>query len=113
MKIALGSKSKLGFIDGSSLPKPNSDDPIMPLRERCNLMAISWILNIVSKETAGKILFLSLAYQMWLVLGIFEIQRELNLQTSVIKSSSGSHLGSRALQGEARAPYICQGELCY
>lgn len=57
MKIVLGSKSKMGFIDGFLL-KPGENDLMLPLWNKCNLMVISWILNSVSKDIAANMLYL-------------------------------------------------------
>lgn len=47
MKIALSSKLKLGFIDGSYAMHA-SDSPLLMYWNRCNDIVISWILNTVS-----------------------------------------------------------------
>ncbi|KAH7679687.1 Zinc finger CCHC-type protein [Dioscorea alata] len=51
MEIALTTKNKLGFN-----------------WERCNSMVISWILNALSSEIAGSIVYMSSASEMWLEL---------------------------------------------
>lgn len=67
MRISLGSKSKLGFIDGF-LIKPTETGPLWPIWNKCNLMGISWLLNSVSKDIAANVLYLSTASEMWKVL---------------------------------------------
>ncbi|GMH16673.1 hypothetical protein Nepgr_018514 [Nepenthes gracilis] len=48
MKIALSSKNKLGFVDGS-LPNQEADGPHLSAWLRCNHMVTSWLLNSLSK----------------------------------------------------------------
>ncbi|XP_058726231.1 uncharacterized protein LOC131597558 [Vicia villosa] len=64
MKKALGSKNKLGFINGS-IPVPNFNDLNRSAWERCNYLVHSWILNFVNPAIAQTILFLENALDVW------------------------------------------------
>ena len=87
MLIALSVKNKLGFIDGS-IPKPGGNDlNLLNSWIRDNNMAISWIMNSVSKEISTSIIFSESASEIWLDLNdrfqqsngpkIFQLRREL------------------------------------
>lgn len=54
--IALSSKNKLVFVDGSCL-KPDDSSPYLQQWIRCNNMVISWILNYLTKEKSESVLF--------------------------------------------------------
>ena len=64
MRIALDSKGKLGYVDGS-LVRPDESDPNFPLWSRCNSMIKSWILNSVSPQIYRSILRLKDASDIW------------------------------------------------
>ena len=51
MKIALGAKTKLKFIDGT-YEAPSTDSSAYTLWKKVDYMVLSWILNSVSKEIA-------------------------------------------------------------
>ena len=64
MKIAIIGRNKLGFIDGScrkELYGPN----LTNLWERCNAIVLSWIMNCVSKELLGGIVYSTNAAAVW------------------------------------------------
>ncbi|XP_075108915.1 uncharacterized protein LOC142180748 [Nicotiana tabacum] len=62
--IALSSKNKLGFIDGTiSVPAVSTTSP--KLWSRCNDMVISWLLNSLSKEIAESVLYSKTAREIW------------------------------------------------
>ena len=54
--IALSTKSKLYFIDGT-LVKPPPDSPNLKKWVKCNDMVMSWILNVLSKNIADSIIY--------------------------------------------------------
>lgn len=64
MLIALRAKNKLAFIDGSSR-QPVDNAILLPIWERCNAIVLSWILNSVSKEIFGGIIYSTDAEQVW------------------------------------------------
>lgn len=64
MTIALSSKLKLGFIDGSYTPPP-ANSPLLMHWTRCNHMVISWILNSVSSDIRNSVVYLDTASSIW------------------------------------------------
>ena len=65
MVIALSVKNKIRFIDGSISRPDDTDLTLLSLWIRNNNIVISWILNSVSKEISGSILFSDFAFEMW------------------------------------------------
>lgn len=64
MKIALRARNKLAFVDGScKKPDPGSDRVLQ--WERCNAIVLSWIMNAVSKEIFGGIVYSTDAAVVW------------------------------------------------
>ena len=86
MQIAVKAKNKIGFITGA-ISQPASSSSLHETWERCNNMIISWILNAVSKDIAGTIIYATTAKEMWEELKnqfsqgngprIFQLQKEL------------------------------------
>ncbi|KAJ8765494.1 hypothetical protein K2173_014616 [Erythroxylum novogranatense] len=64
IKIALGAKMKLGFIDGTS-PKPNPGTVECDKWIRTDYMVRSWILNLVSKEIVEAFIYTNSAQELW------------------------------------------------
>ena len=64
MLIALSTKSKLSFVDGS-FPKPQSASPNLKKWMKCNDIVVSWILNVLTKPIADNIIYAKTARQMW------------------------------------------------
>ncbi|XP_060212306.1 uncharacterized protein LOC132639947 [Lycium barbarum] len=64
MLIALSAKNKLGYIEGDSTI-PSSDTPEFKLWSRCNDMVTSWLLNSLSKEIAGSVIYSKSAKKLW------------------------------------------------
>ncbi|XP_060183269.1 uncharacterized protein LOC132613257 [Lycium barbarum] len=62
--ISLSAKNKMSFIDGSS-EIPSADTPEFKLWTRCNNMVISWLLNSLSKEIAGSVIYSKSAKDLW------------------------------------------------
>ncbi|XP_075083572.1 uncharacterized protein LOC142167307 [Nicotiana tabacum] len=62
--ISLPAKNKLGFIDGT-LIIPKADSAIQQAWARCNDMVLSWLLNSLSKEIAGSVLYSHSAKDLW------------------------------------------------
>ncbi|XP_061354586.1 uncharacterized protein LOC133299161 [Gastrolobium bilobum] len=56
MSIALLSKNKLGFVDGT-IPIPSKKDPIYPAWLRCNAVVLSWIHKSISELIAQSIVW--------------------------------------------------------
>ncbi|XP_049392792.1 uncharacterized protein LOC125857124 [Solanum stenotomum] len=64
MRIAIIGHNKLGFIDGSC--KKDSYGPNLEnLWERCNAIVLSWIMNCVSKELLGGVIYSTNAAAVW------------------------------------------------
>nr|GMD55715.1 uncharacterized protein LOC109157807 [Ipomoea batatas] len=64
MKIALSTKNKLAFIDGS-ITVPSNDEPRYMVWERCNNMVVAWIVRSISPEIAQSVLWLQSAIAIW------------------------------------------------
>lgn len=89
MTLALNSKNKLGFINGSIKAPPKEADPEgYATWSRCNDMVHSWIVNTVNPEIADSVIYYPTAHEVWEDLRerfsqcnaprIFEIQREIS-----------------------------------
>lgn len=61
MLIGLRAKNKITFIDGSC-KRPESSSPLLLQWERCNALVLSLILNVVSIDIFGGIVYSSDAY---------------------------------------------------
>ncbi|PWA55504.1 hypothetical protein CTI12_AA425470 [Artemisia annua] len=87
IKMALGAKLKLWFIDGSS-PKPPLIDPTYHRWIRCDYMVTCWILNSMIAELSDSFLYAQSAFDLWKELEerygqsngplIYHIERELS-----------------------------------
>ena len=64
MTMALVSKNKLGFADGS-IVKPEPEDSLRIPWERNNTMVLSWISRSLSPEIYQSILYMDLASAVW------------------------------------------------
>lgn len=64
MVIALATKNKLGFVDGS-LPKPAETDVNCAAWKRCDAIIISYILRSLESSIARSVLFLSTSQEIW------------------------------------------------
>lgn len=64
MLIGLRAKNKLAFIDGSCR-RPDAISHSLLQWERCNAIVLSWIMNSVSKEIFGGIVYSSDAMTVW------------------------------------------------
>jgi len=67
MMIALSTKSKLYFVDGS-LQRPDPNSPNFKKWIKCNDMVMSWILNVLTKTIADNIIYAKSARQIWIEL---------------------------------------------
>ncbi|XP_058777098.1 uncharacterized protein LOC131651452 [Vicia villosa] len=64
IKLALRSKNKLGFIDGT-LPRPKSSDSKYLAWDRCNNMVMAWLTNSIDKENSESVLWMDSAKEIW------------------------------------------------
>lgn len=69
MSIALSSKLKSGFIDGTHV-KPSTKSPLFSHWMRCNDMVTSWLLNSVSVDIRNSIVYITTAREIWLDLEV-------------------------------------------
>ncbi|KAL0354233.1 UNVERIFIED_CONTAM: hypothetical protein Sangu_1004600 [Sesamum angustifolium] len=65
--VSLGSKMKLGFIDGS-FPKPAAGSKNMEKWKRVDLMITSWLWNSIAKEILGAYMYAASSRNLWLEL---------------------------------------------
>ena len=88
MTLALNSKNKLGFVDGSITPPSKSTDPENYASwSRCNDMVHSWIINTINPEISDSVIYYTTTIEVWEDLReqfsqsnaprIFEIQRDI------------------------------------
>ena len=90
MKIVLGEKSKLGFIEGTC-ETPSSNAPEYVNWKKVDCMIFSWILNSMSKEIAKSFIYADSAKDLWKEVEdrfgesnaplIYQIQREISATT--------------------------------
>ncbi|GJU12708.1 pyridoxal 5'-phosphate synthase-like subunit PDX1.2 [Tanacetum coccineum] len=87
IKMALGAKLKLGFIDGSCI-KPASDHDDLQRWIRCDYMVTCWILNSMVTELSDAFLYAQSACELWKEIGerygqsngplVYQLERELS-----------------------------------
>jgi len=56
VKIALRTKVKLSFIDGS-YSKPDANNPLYDQWIRCDSMVVSWLLNSIDPSLLGPFIY--------------------------------------------------------
>ena len=87
-RLALNSKNKLGFVDGSfNPPSKTTDLENCAAWSRCNDMVHSWIINILDHEISDSVIYYATASEVWEDLceqfsqsnapRIFEIQKDI------------------------------------
>ncbi|XP_011071257.1 uncharacterized protein LOC105156734 isoform X2 [Sesamum indicum] len=64
IKLALGAKQKIGFIDGS-YTKPQENKEEMDQWKTVDCMVASWLLNSISKEISEAFMYTSSAQDLW------------------------------------------------
>ena len=87
VKIALGAKMKLSFIDGSATP-PEIDLPQFANWKKVDCMMLSWMLNSISKDISESFIYVDSSRDLWLQVEtrfgesnsptIYQIHREIN-----------------------------------
>lgn len=112
MRIALSSKLKLGFIDGTT-PKPHATSNLLIYWNRCNDIVISWILNTVSDDIRQSIMYMDSATDMWKDLAtrfshtnvpkLFNLRKEISHLTQGSLSISAYFTKFRSLNDELEA----------
>ncbi|KAL2240118.1 UNVERIFIED_CONTAM: Retrovirus-related Pol polyprotein from transposon RE2 [Sesamum indicum] len=88
--VSLGTKMKLGFIDGS-FSKPAPGSLIFEQWRRVDLMVTSWLWNSMSKDIVESFMYCSTSRELWLAVQarygrsngplIYQLQRELSSVT--------------------------------
>ena len=63
MKIALGAKNKLNFVDGT--PSPEMDLPRYTTWKKADCMVMLWLLNSISKAIAESIVYENSSKDLW------------------------------------------------
>lgn len=124
MEIALSSKLKLGFVDGS-YAKPVTNSSLLVHWTRCNNMITSWILNSVSVDIRNSIVYIKTARKIWLDLEIrfaqsnvpklFHLRKEISHLTQGAMSVSAYFTKFRTLHDELEcitAKPKCSCNLC-
>jgi len=64
VKIALRTKGKLGFLDGSCV-KPAANSAQLNQWIRCDSMVLSWLLNSMMPELAEAFLYVDSTQELW------------------------------------------------
>ena len=64
MEMALSSKNKLQFVDGS-LPSPAKTDPMFVIWNRCNTTVAGWLTRSMTSSIAQSVLWMNNAAQIW------------------------------------------------
>ncbi|KAL0429123.1 UNVERIFIED_CONTAM: hypothetical protein Sradi_0538300 [Sesamum radiatum] len=64
VRLALGAKQKLGFIDGTC-DKPTENKAELEQWQRVDCMVVSWLLNSISKDIAEAFLYTTSAQDLW------------------------------------------------
>ncbi|KAL2239042.1 UNVERIFIED_CONTAM: Retrovirus-related Pol polyprotein from transposon RE2 [Sesamum indicum] len=85
--VALGTKMKLGFIDGT-LPRPDTGSTTFEQWRRVDLLVTSWIWNSISRDIVESFMFVNSSRELWLEIQsrygrsngpmIYRIQREIS-----------------------------------
>ncbi|XP_021623920.1 uncharacterized protein LOC110623311 [Manihot esculenta] len=90
IKITLGAKMKLGFVEGT-VSAPSKDSEGYEQWKRCDFMVTSWILNSISKELVDGFIYTASARDLWLEICerfgecngpmIYELHRKISLMS--------------------------------
>ncbi|XP_061358763.1 uncharacterized protein LOC133302960 [Gastrolobium bilobum] len=95
--MALLSKNKLGFVDGSIQPPPIEDHSFSAW-QRCNTIVLAWIHRSINDSIAKSILWIDKAQDAWIDLRDrfqqSDIFRVLDLQEDIYKMQQGERLVS-------------------
>ncbi|XP_021597215.1 uncharacterized protein LOC110603688 [Manihot esculenta] len=88
IRIALGAKQKLEFIEGT-VTVPDKESDSYEQWKRCDFMVTSWILNSISRELVDGFIYTALARDLWLEITerfgecngtmIYELRRKISL----------------------------------
>ncbi|KAL0436992.1 UNVERIFIED_CONTAM: hypothetical protein Sradi_0407100 [Sesamum radiatum] len=102
VKIALGAKMKLSFIDGK-IQKPEESEKGYEQWVRADCMVTSWILNSISKDIVESFLYTTTARELWVELEtrfgqgngpmVYQLKREISSIAQGTLSVSAYFLG--------------------
>ncbi|GJR48344.1 retrovirus-related pol polyprotein from transposon TNT 1-94 [Tanacetum coccineum] len=103
VRMALGAKLKLGFIDGSCL-KPGVEDADLQRWIRCDYMVTCWILNSMVTELSDAFLYAQSACELWKEIAeryeqsngplIYQFERELSKITQGKKAKKQGRIAT-------------------
>ena len=65
MFLALSSRNKLGFVDGS-IVEPNSSFSLYNSWRRCNTTVLSWLTNSLSLDLKASVMYINNARDLWI-----------------------------------------------
>ncbi|XP_073221459.1 uncharacterized protein [Cicer arietinum] len=110
MIVALRSKNKLGFVNGS-LPRPSILDRLSMAWDRCNTMLISWMTNSLEPDIAQSVMWMDSVAEIWSglceryhhgdVFRISDLQEEIyGLQIPTIANVSNSNRANSRESGD-------------
>ncbi|KAL5787410.1 hypothetical protein ACOSP7_004359 [Xanthoceras sorbifolium] len=87
MTLALNSKNKLGFVNGSiKAPSEETDPEGYATWSRCNDMVHSWIVNTLNPDISDSVIYYSTAHEVWEDLHIaYRRQEQLPISTYYTK----------------------------
>ena len=92
MKIALGSKEKMGLVDGSL--KMPEDDEGSKLWKKADQMIMSWLLNSIAKNMRESFLYFPSSHAIWSELerrfGVTSGPRLLQIQREMMSIKQGN-----------------------
>ncbi|CAN6695306.1 unnamed protein product [Malus baccata var. baccata] len=113
MRISLSAKNKLGLVDGTIDPPPETDKQFASW-QRCNDMVLAWILNSVHDDIASSVSYYTLAADVWADLRdsfsqgnntrIYQIKRDIVEHRQEQQSISAYYTKLKALWDEL-SPY--------
>ncbi|XP_050220881.1 uncharacterized protein LOC126671188 [Mercurialis annua] len=64
MRMALLSKNKMKFVDGS-IVTPTTDDRLYPIWKRCNTRVLSWLVNSLTPTISQSVISFDSALEIW------------------------------------------------
>lgn len=66
MTLAMNSKNKLEFVNGTIKPPSKETDPDgYETWSRCNDMVYSWIMNTINPEIGDSVIYYPTAHEVW------------------------------------------------
>ena len=65
MAMALTTKNKIGFVDGT-IPRATQIDILFNAWNHCNNIVIAWILNSISKDIENSLMYIVIPTKIWI-----------------------------------------------